>query len=403
VAIVGSGPAGLMAGYCLARQGYDVTVFEAMKVAGGGLIVCIPEFRLPRDVLGRDIENIRKAGVKIKTNTHIGRDISFEELRKNYRAIFVATGAHTSRKLRIPNEQTQGVIDAMDFLREVNAYGKRDNIGGIVGIIGGGNAAVDAARAAVRMKGCEKVIVIYRRTQAEMPAFEEEIEAMFEEGIEVQFLTAPVRIIEENGRLTGVECIRMKLGEEDESGRRRPVPIEGTEFVIDLESLIIAIGEEPDLSFLDAETNLEVSKWGTIEACPETMATNIEGVFAGGDVVTGANTVIDAMGAGRIAAEMIDKYIKGQKLQREYKVTRPSVYVPPVELTEEELEHAERPVIPHLPAEKRKGNFAEVELNMTEEMAVREARRCLRCDLDTEDAGKYLEKRKCQKITSNLQ
>ena len=403
VAIVGSGPAGLMAGYCLARQGYDVTVFEAMKVAGGGLIVCIPEFRLPRDVLGRDIENIRKAGVKIKTNTHIGRDISFEELRKNYRAIFVATGAHKSRKLRIPNEQTQGVIDAMDFLREVNAYGKRDNIGGIVGIIGGGNAAVDAARAAVRMKGCEKVIVIYRRTQAEMPAFEEEIEAMFEEGIEVQFLTAPVRIIEENGRLTGVECIRMKLGEEDESGRRRPVPIEGTEFVIDLESLIIAIGEEPDLSFLDAETNLEVSKWGTIEACPETMATNIEGVFAGGDVVTGANTVIDAMGAGRIAAEMIDKYIKGQKLQREYKVTRPSVYVPPVELTEEELEHAERPVIPHLPAEKRKGNFAEVELNMTEEMAVREARRCLRCDLDTEDAGKYLEKRKCQKITSNLQ
>ena len=400
VAIVGSGPAGLMAGYYLAREGYDVTIFEALKVVGGGLVVCIPEFRLPRDVLQWDIENIRNAGVKIKTNTHIGRDISFEELRNNYRAIFVATGAHKSRKLLIPNEEVQDVIDAMEFLREVNAYGKRDNIGGIVGIIGGGNAAVDAARVAVRMKGCEKVIIIYRRTRAEMPAFKEEIEAMFEEGVEVQFLTAPVRIIAENSRLTGLECIRMKLGEEDESGRRKPGPIEGTEFVIDLDSLIVAIGEEPDLGFLEGETDLEVSKWGTIEACPETMATNIEGVFAGGDVVTGANTVIDAMGAGRIAAEMIDKYIKGEKLEREYQVTRPSVYVPPVELTEEELEHAERPVIPHLPARKRKGNFAEVELNMTEEMAVREARRCLRCDLDTEDARKNLEESKCQQITS---
>jgi len=401
VAIVGSGPAGLMAGYCLAHEGYDVTIFEALKVVGGGLVVCIPEFRLPRDVLQWDIENIHNAGVNIKTNTRIGRDISFEALRNNYRAIFVATGAHKSRKLLIPNEQAQGVIDAMEFLREVNAYGERDNIGGIVGVIGGGNAAVDAARVAVRMKGCEKVIVIYRRTRAEMPAFKEEIEAMFEEGVEVQFLTAPVRIIEENGRLTGVECIRMKLGEEDESGRRRPVPIEGTEFVIDLDSLIVAIGEEPDLGFLEGETDLEVSKWGTIEVCPETMATNVQGVFAGGDVVTGANTVIDAMGAGRIAAEMIDKYIKGEKLEREYQVTRPSVYVPPVELTEEELEDADRPVIPHLPARKRKGNFAESELNLTEEMAVREARRCLRCDLDTEDARRYLEESKCRQITSN--
>jgi len=200
-----------------------------------------------------------------------------------------------------------------------------------------------------------------------------------------------VRIIAENGRMTGVECIKMKLGEEDESGRRRPVPIEGTEFVIDLDNLIVAIGEDPDLAFLKGQIGPALSKWGTIEACPETMATNIDGVFAGGDVVTGANTVIDAMGAGKIAAEMIDKYIKGQKLERDYQVTRPSVYVPPVELTEEELEHADRPVISHLSAKKRKGNFAEVELNMTEEMAVREARRCLRCDLETEDGKRAIE------------
>jgi len=396
VAIIGSGPAGLMAGYRLVRKGYDVTIFEAMSIAGGGLVVCIPEFRLPRDVLQRDIDNIQNAGVKIETNTRIGKDISFEELRKNYRAVFVASGAHKSRKLGIPNEEAQGVIDAMDFLRDVNAYGKHDKIGKIVGIIGGGNAAVDAARVAVRMKGCQKVIIIYRRTQAEMPAFEEEVEALFQEGIDVQFLTAPVKIIAKNTKMSGLECIRMKLGEKDQSGRRRPVPIEGTEFVVNLDNLIVAIGEEPDLGFLDSETDLHLSKWGTIEACPETMATNIEGVFAGGDVVTGANTVIDAMGAGKIAAEMIDKYIKGEPLERQYHLTRPSMYVRPVELTEEELEHADRPTIPHLSANKRKGSFAEVDLGISEEMAVAESRRCLRCDLDTEDANEYLEAQQVQ-------
>lgn len=398
VAIIGSGPAGLMAGYNLANKGYDVTIFEALDVVGGGLIVCIPAFRLPRDVLRRDIENIQNAGVKIKTNTRIGKDVFFEELRNNYRAIFIATGAHKSRKLLIPNEDAKGVMDAMEFLRDVNAYGKGDKIGRIVGVIGGGNAAVDAARVAVRMKECEKVIIIYRRTQVEMPAFKEEIEAVFEEAVEGQFLTAPVRIIEENGKMTGVECIKMKLGKEDESGRRKPVPIEGTEFVIDLDSLIVAIGEKPDLEFLNGQIELEISKWGTIEACPETMVTNIEGVFAGGDVVTGANTVIDAMGAGKIAAEMINKYIKGEKLEREYQVSRPSMYVPPVELTEEELEHADRPAIPHLSAKKRKGTFAEVELNMTEEMAVQEAKRCLRCDLDTEDGKKAIEALELQQV-----
>ena len=222
-----------------------------------------------------------------------------------------------------------------------------------------------------------------------MPAFEEEVEALFEEGIRVQFLTAPKSIIAEKGKINALECIRMELGEKDKSGRRRPVAKEGTEFIIELDNLIVAIGEDADTDFLD-KSDLKVSKWGTVETDPETMATNIEGVFAGGDVVTGANTVIDAMGAGKVAAEMIDKYLKGEKLEREYAVTRPSFYIRPVELTEEELQNSDRPVLEHLLAEKRRGNFAEVEMNMTEEAAVREARRCLRCDLDTEDARKAL-------------
>ena len=398
VAVIGSGPAGLMAGYRLAQKGYDVTIFEKLDVVGGALMTCIPEFRLPRKVLQRDIENIQNAGVKIKTNTQVGKDISFAELRKAFRAVFIATGAHKSRKMRIPNEEAQGVVEAMKFLRDVNAYGKADKIGKTVGIIGGGNAAVDAARVAVRLQGCDKVIILYRRTRAEMPAFKEEVEALFEEDIEVQFLTAPLKIITENGKMNGVECIKMKLGEEDDSGRRRPIPVDGSEFVINLDTLIPAIGEEPDIDFLEDGHDLQVSKWSTIEVNPETMATSIEGVFAGGDVVTGANTVIDAMGAGKIAAEMIDKYCKGETVERDYNLTRPSLYLPPVELTEEELEYADRPVIPHVPAKNREGNFVEIERTLTEQVAIREARRCLRCDLDTEDAKNAME----QESASNV-
>ncbi len=384
VAIIGSGPAGLMAGYQLARKGYDVTIFEALDVPGGALAVCIPEYRLPKNILKIDIENIENAGVKIETNTRIGEDIPFGELLSNYKAVFIATGAHKSRKLSIPNEDAPGVIDAMEFLKDVNLK-KKVKIGNRVGIIGGGNAAVDAARSAVRTKDRGEVFIIYRRTRTEMPAFAEEVDAAVEEGIEIQFLTAPNRIITENGKVTGVECIKMELGEADESGRRRPIPIEGSEFVIDLDTLIVAIGEETDLSFLGEGHGIEVSKKGTIAVCPETFATNVAGVFAGGDVVTGPNTVIDAMSSGKIAAEMIDKYIQGKSLVREYELTRPSQYLPPVELTEQEIEEAGRPTIPCLPVGERRNNFSEVDLNITEAMAIREARRCLRCDLETED------------------
>ncbi|MHC4123452.1 MAG: NADH-quinone oxidoreductase subunit NuoF [Planctomycetota bacterium] len=390
VAIIGSGPAGLMAGYHLANKRYDVTIFEALDVPGGALAVCIPEYRLPNDILDLDITNIKNTGVKIKTNTRIGEDIPFDELLSNYKGVFIATGAHKSRKLHIPNEDADGVIDAMQFLKDVN-LGQKVNIGKTVGIIGGGNAAVDAARTAIRIKACEKVLIIYRRTRAEMPAFKEEVDAAIEEGIEVQFLTAPTKIMTENGKVKGVECIKMELGEVDESGRRRPIPIENTEFFVNLDTLIAAIGEEPDLSFLGEKHSIEVSKRNRIAVCPETFATSVDKVFAGGDVVTGPNTVIDAMSSGKIVAEMIDKYIQGKSLAREDELTRPSMYLPPVELTEQEIEEAERPRISCLPVNKRINSFSEIDLNMTEEMAIKEARRCLRCDLETEDGKKAIE------------
>jgi len=390
VAIIGSGPAGLTAGHHLAEKGYDVTIFEALDVPGGAPAVYIPEYRLPKDILNIDIANIKNAGIKIKTNTKIGEDIPFSDLLENYRAVFIATGAHKSKMLRIPNEDADGVLDALEFLEDVNLK-KKVNIGKKVGIIGGGNAAVDAARSARRIKGCEKITIIYRRTRVEMPAFKEEVKAAIEEGIEMQFLSAPSKIITENGKVTGLECIKMELGAVDNSGRRRPIPIEGSEFVVDLDTLIVAIGEEPELSFLDTDHSLEISRSNTIVVNPETFATNVDGVFAGGDVVTGPNTVIEAMSSGKVVAEMIDKYIRQESLGREYKLTRPSMYVPPVELTEKETEEARRVEIPHLSMEEKINNFNEVELTITETMAIKEAKRCLRCDLNTEDGKKWLQ------------
>ena len=383
IAIIGSGPAGLTAGYMLAKKKYDVTIFEALDVSGGALSVCIPEYRLPKNILEADIKNIVNAGVKIKTNTRIGKDIPFDKLIKNYKAVFIATGAHRSRRLHIPGEDNSGVIEAMKFLKDVR-LNKKVKIGGTVGIIGGGNAAVDAARTAIRLKSCNKVIIIYRRTQTEMPAFKEEIDAAIQEGVKIQYLNTPTKIITNNKNISGVECVKMELGQVDESGRRRPVPIKDTEFFIKLDTLIVAVGEKPDLSFLGKKQRLKTSKANTIAACPQTLATNLKGVFAGGDAVTGPNTVIDALSAGKIAAEMIDKYIRREKLTRDYKLTRPSIYVKPVELTEQEIEKARRPEIPSLAVNKRKNNFDEVALNITNKTAIKEARRCLRCDLEEE-------------------
>ncbi|MGO8690838.1 MAG: NADH-quinone oxidoreductase subunit NuoF [Thermoguttaceae bacterium] len=391
VAIVGSGPAGLMAAYCLAKKGYRVTVLEALPVPGGALAVSIPEYRLPRDQLNLDIENIKRAGVEIRTNTRVGKDVPFNEILANYQAVFIACGAHKSRKLGIANEDVAGILDAMEFLKKV-ALHEPVRLGRRVGVVGGGNAAVDAARAAARLAGGAEVRILYRRTRAEMPAFPEEVEALIEEGVPLEFLTAPVRILAEDGRLVGVQCVRMELGPPDQSGRPRPVPLGGSEFVVPLDSLIVAVGEEPDADFLDRLSEVSVTPGGAVVVSEETLATQRQGVFAGGDVVTGPKTVLDAMGAGKLAAEMIDKHLRGDTLRRERLLTRPSRYVPPAELAEGELEDAQRPDRGSLPVAERVQCFAEVELGLSEEMAVREARRCLRCDLETRDAKRALER-----------
>lgn len=390
VAVIGSGPAGLTAGYYLGLEGYNVTVFEALPVIGGMLRVAIPEHRLPKEILDYDLEAIENV-VNIRTNIRFGKDFSIDDLfKEGYKAIFIGLGAHKGMKLGIPGEDADGVLDSMEFLKAVN-LGKKVKTGKRVGIIGGGNAAVDAARVANRLPECEEVTIIYRRTRVEMPAFKEEVDSAIEEGIDIKFLAAPTKILTKNGKLTAIECIQMELGEIDKSGRRRPIPVEGSEFTIELDILIPAISEQPDTGFLTEKDGIKISRWGTIEVEQETLATSREGVFAGGDVVTGPNTVIEAVAAGKLAVESIGKYLRGENLAREYKPTRPSVYIEPVELTEEEIEElseAKRPEMPNLLAEERIKNFREVSLGFTEEMVIKEARRCLRCDLETEDGKK---------------
>jgi len=389
VAIVGSGPAGLAAGHSLARKGYDVTIFESLPVAGGALAVYIPEYRLPKKILEQDIQNVRNLGVKIRTGVTVGKDITLEALMKEHKAVFIAAGAHRSLKLGIPGEDAKGVLDAMEFLKDL-AMKKPASFGRRVAVIGGGNAAVDAARMARRLHGCEKISLIYRRTRAEMPAFKDEVDAAIEEGVDMVYLSAPTRVLTKDGKVAGLECIRMELGEKDESGRRKPVPVKGSEFVIELDSLIVGIGEQADVSGLSGAVGLKTTSRGVICVDPETLATGIPGVFAGGDVVTGPNTVIDAMGAGKIAAEMMDKYIRDEPLVRDYRATRPSIYIEPVELSESEVAEARRPKMPCVESCVCTLSTVEVETGLTEEMAVREAKRCLRCDLETEEGKRQL-------------
>jgi NADH-quinone oxidoreductase subunit F len=385
VAIIGAGPAGLTAGYELAKEGYPVTIFDSSPVAGGMLSGAIPQFRLPQDILRLEIEAIKSAGVEIKHNTHIGTDLTLDDLfKKGYKAIFIATGAWESINMNIPGEDADGVLDALELLKNVNAGRKvKIKIGERVAVIGGGNAAIDAARTAWRL-GAKKVTIIYRRTRAEMPAMKTEVDAGIEEGIEIRFLCTPVKVRVANGKLKDIECLRMKLGDFDSSGRRRPVPIEGSEFTMELDTLIPAIGQRPDLSFLPKDSRIKISARNTIEVDPETLATGQQGVFAGGDVVMGPSTIADSAAQGKLAAQSIMKYLRGESLTREYKVTEPCERVEPMKLTDEEIEElAElmRPKMPCLAMEKRANSFEKVELGLTEDMAIKEARRCLRCDL----------------------
>ena len=382
IAVVGSGPGGLTCAYYLALEGYKVTIFESLPVAGGMLAIGIPEFRLPKDILEYEINRIKKLGVEIKTNSTIGKDIPLEKLKEDYKAVFIAIGAHKGLKMRIPNEDAEGVLDAVEFLQDYN-LGNDVKIGDKVIVVGGGNSAIDAARVAKRLG--KDTSILYRRTKVEMPAIKSEIEEALLEGIDIQLLAAPVNVLSNNGKIEGIECIRMRLSDMDESGRRRPVPIEGSEFEIDVDTLILAISQKPDVSMLVGENGLKVSSWSTLEVDPETLVTNVEGIFAGGDVVSGPNTVTGAMSHGKIAAQMINKYVCGEKLERKYEVTRPAARVEAMELSEEEVQSLKRPEMPAIPIDQRTASFKEVELGFGEAAAIAEAKRCLRCDLEVKE------------------
>ena len=393
VAIIGSGPSGLMAAYSLAQKGYAPTIFEAKPMIGGMLRLGIPECRLPRTVLEEDITRIINAGVAIEPNKELGCDFTIKDLfDENYKAIYVAIGAHKSIKLAIPNEDAKGVIPSMEFLTQFH-LGKKVKVGKLIGVIGGGNSAVDAARTANRLPGVEKVMIIYRRTRTEMPAYREEVDSAIEEGIDIQFLTAPINVITKDNKVVGIECIRMKLGDVDKSGRRRPIPIKDSEFGMELDTLIQAISEQPDISCLGEKHEFDISGWNTFVVDHETLSTNIPGVFAGGDAIRGPSTVIEAMANGKKVAQSIDKYIKGQPIEFTYSVTRPSIYVEPVKLKVEEVLESQRQGTVQLPAAKRRNNFKEVNLGLDRKSAIREAKRCLRCDLEIRELDDKKEKK----------
>lgn len=374
VAVVGAGPAGLSAAYYLAQGGHSVTVYEALPVAGGMLAVGIPDYRLPKDVLAFEVEEIRRAGVEIKLNTRVGRDISFDRLRSENDAVFVSVGAHNDQKLGIPGEDLEGVLSAVEFLRNVS-LGKEVKIGRRVAVVGGGNAAIDAARTALRL-GAGEVHMIYRRLRTDMPAEASEIEAAIDEGVIMHYLTAPVALSGANGRVAQMECMRMRLGDFDKSGRRRPVPVDASKTIVDVDTVIAAIGQSVDGSFADGCSDVTTTRNGLVMADPGTCETSAVGVYAGGDCVTGPWTVVGAIGAGRQAAFAIDEALCGDLAATMEQPSARSLVGSPIE------EQCSRCVMPEIPVSERTRNFREVELGLTEDMAVLEARRCFQCDVN---------------------
>ncbi len=406
VAVVGAGPAGLAAAHGLSLLGHRVTLIEAEQESGGMLACSLPAYRLPRRIVREEIKTLMNDNIRVRHGVVLGKDAKIQELfAEGFQAIFLAMGAHESWRLELEGEDLEGVYPSIQFLKAFNLRGE-ELAYGRVGIVGGGNSAVDAARVALRQKKVTSVTLLYRRTRDEMPAYEEEVEAALEEGVTIETLVSPVKIhvrqeeieaalregvaletlvspvqiCEREGRLVGIRCVRNRLGELDASGRRKPVPVPGTEFTLPLDTLIVAIGERPQSGCL-AAMGLDVDKSGRVKVDPKTLATSMGGVFAGGDLVTGPNTVIDAIAAGKKAAKIIDRYLQGEPLLVPAEPKLPTVFVEPAVVGEEELEHATRAVQPALPAKGRRKNFNEVEQSLSEEQARAEARRCLRCDL----------------------
>lgn len=391
VAVIGSGPAGLSCAYFLAVTGYSVTVFEKYPILGGMLTVGIPAYRLPRSVVDAEIETIRRLGVEFKTGVEIGKDTTIGQLRQEgYRAFFLGVGAHLCRSIEIEGEDLEGVHHGLDLLRKAN-LDRPPALGRRVAVIGGGNVALDAARTTLRL-GAEEIIVIYRRSLAEMPANDEEIEECREEGIEFMMLTAPIRFLGSQGgdsgprKVQAVECIRMRLAEPDASGRRRPVPIPGTEFTLKVDQVIPAIGQESDWACLTEECACHLNDWGTLKVDPLTLQTSETDVFAGGDAVTGPRTVIEAIAAGKEAAISIDRHLQGIDLRQGREKEWKPVESPPAQASERspEFNPGSRSRTPTRPPQARKRDFVEVQLGFGEVEVLREARRCLSCGICSE-------------------
>lgn len=311
IALIGAGPASLSCGYFLAKAGYRSVCFESLPEPGGMLRYGIPEYRLSTPILTYEINWILSHGIELRCNTKVGVDISFEQIMQVYDAVFIGVGAQTGVKMQIQGEDLEGVIDGVDFLRDIN-MGKKIDAKGKVIVIGGGNVAMDAARVSWR-EGFDEVHVLYRRTKKEMPASPWEIDAAEHEGIKFQYLVAPIEVVGENGRMTGLKCLRMELGEPDASGRRRPVPVEGSEFIVEAETLIPAVSQRPDLSFVPDGSELNITRWNTFAVDQETFMTNVPGVFSAGDVETGPDIAIRACANGRKAADGIIRYLESKK------------------------------------------------------------------------------------------
>jgi NADPH-dependent glutamate synthase beta subunit-like oxidoreductase len=374
VAIIGSGPAGLSCAYYLAQEGYQVTIFEKDTEPGGMLTAGIPSYRLPREVVNAEIQLIRDMGVTIETGMEIGKDTIIAQLRKEgFKAFFTAIGTQACMELGIEGENLEGVYGGLDYLRQINR-GESVKLGKNVAIVGGGNTAMDAARSARRL-GAENAFVLYRRGVEEMPANAEEIKECQEEGISIKTLTQPFRFIGENGRVKAIECTTMKLTEPDESGRPKPEPVPGSEFTIEVDSVINALGQEADWACLTPECACTLSDWGTMNVDPLTLQSDDPDIFAGGDAARGPRTVIEAIADGRQAAISIDRFILG----RDLRLGRDQVFPTITDPQKEVYNKIDRVQMPRLDPQARIKSFDEVQKGLTEEMVLEEAKRCISC------------------------
>lgn len=381
VAVVGAGPAGLTCGYYLAKFGHKVTIFEALPAVGGMLRAGIPEYRLPNGIIDKEVDFIRDLGVEIQCNVHIGKDIPLQKLRQDYKAVFVGVGAHVGKKMGVEGEDDyEGMVDAVAYLRRVG-LGDHTKPGDRVCVIGGGNTAVDAARTSLRL-GCSEVSIVYRRSRDEMPANIWEIEEAEEEKVNFYLLANPTKILGSDGKVTGMECIRMELGEPDESGRRRPVPVEGSEFIIECDVVIPAVSQAPDLSLLEG-SGVETTRRSTIVTDPWTMTTDVDGIFAGGDAVLGPMTVVAAVGQGRRAAISMNQYLRGEKVEDEagsmMKVLVDAAFSADGHVDVSGYTEQPAKTMEMLRPEERVKDFSQIEQGYDYPTALSEADRCIRC------------------------